>query len=196
MVCSHKRAISKSVSTSNNLPTSREEKSKILLIKSSRYCAESHARLTYFRAVAGKVEDRTMSKVPTTPFSGVRSSWLMVAANSAFKCARRKASSLALRKAISRSSSTAIMLLKACAISAMSCGPFKFARTPASPCSARRMASASCVKGRVIRKANRRVTHKKITEKHKAMAMFNINTVRTAVLKDALDKTTRTYPMV
>jgi hypothetical protein len=86
-----------------------------------------------------------MSSMPTTPFSGVRTSWLTVAANCAFICAMLTAASRDSFSSASRCSSTFIILLKASAISIRSRGPAGAARMPDSPDSARRIKVRQCV---------------------------------------------------
>jgi hypothetical protein len=76
-----------SVSSSVSLPASILEKSRMLLIRAISVREEFQATSTNSCWRCVRRVSFSMSSMPTTPLSGVRTSWLTVAANCAFICA-------------------------------------------------------------------------------------------------------------
>lgn len=176
----------KSLLSISRWPASRREKSRMLLISSSRYCEESQARPSNSFWSGLRRPILSMSSVPITPFSGVRISWLTVAAKSALSLAKRRALSRAVRSSRSRCSSASIMLLKACAMSDRSRGPERSARRPVSPLSARAMVSERSASGWVRRRASRRRVRTKNAAKAMPAEKLTAKTSRTSFFSVAL----------
>ena len=84
---------------SSNRPASTFEKSRMSLMTSSRDSAELWATSRYSRWLGSSLVPSASSSIPSTPFIGVRISWLMLARNSLFARLAASAASRAPRSA-------------------------------------------------------------------------------------------------
>ncbi len=85
----------KSTCSSSSLPASIFEKSRMSLMTERSRLADVRATSTYRFCRASSCVRESRSTMPMTPFSGVRSSWLMLATNALFAAVAAIASSLA-----------------------------------------------------------------------------------------------------